>query len=82
MKLKMLALTAIVAAAPVLAHHSFAAEYDAKKPVTLKGTVTKVEWRNPHVYFFIDVVDEAGKPVNWALEMGPPAGLQRAARCW
>jgi Family of unknown function (DUF6152) len=73
-----LMLIAAVAAAPVLAHHSFAAEYDAKKPVTLKGTVTKVDWRNPHVYFFIDVEDEAGKPTNWALEMGPPAGLQRA----
>lgn len=73
-----LLLASAVAKVPVLAHHSFAAEYDAKKPVTLKGTVTKVDWRNPHVYFFIDVEDEAGKPTNWALEMGPPAGLQRA----
>jgi len=78
MKLKFLALIAILAAVPLAAHHSFAAEYDAKKPVTLKGTVTKVDWRNPHVYFFLDVEDEQGKPVNWALEMGPPAGLQRA----
>jgi hypothetical protein len=74
----MLMFTALLAAAPLAAHHSFAAEYDAKKPVTLKGTVTKIEWRNPHVYFFMDVTDEQGKPVNWALEMGPPAGLQRA----
>lgn len=71
-------LVGAMAGVPVLAHHSFAAEYDAKKPVTLKGTVTKVDWRNPHVYFFMDVEDEAGKPTNWALEMGPPAGLQRA----
>jgi hypothetical protein len=80
--MKKLFLTVLLASAvlsvPVLAHHSFAAEYDAKKPVTLKGTVTKVDWRNPHVYFFIDVDGESGKPVNWALEMGPPAGLQRA----
>jgi hypothetical protein len=73
-----LMLVGAVAGVPVMAHHSFAAEYDAKKPVTLKGTVTKVDWRNPHVYFFMDVEDEAGKPTNWALEMGPPAGLQRA----
>ena len=78
MKLRFLALVAILAAVPLVAHHSFAAEYDAKQPVTLKGTVTKVDWRNPHVYFFMDVDDERGKPVNWALEMGPPAGLQRA----
>jgi len=78
MKLKLFALAAILVAAPLMAHHSFAAEYDGKKPVTLKGTVTKVEWRNPHVYFFMDVTDEQGKPANWALEMGPPAGLQRA----
>ena len=62
---------------PVKAHHSFAAEYDSKKPVTLKGVVTKVEWLNPHVYFFIDVTDDGGKITNWALEMGPPGLLAR-----
>ena len=62
----------------VWAHHSFAAEYDAKKPITLKGIVTKVEWMNPHVYFYIDVEDAKGAVTNWALEMGPPNGLQKA----
>ncbi len=68
----------LAVAMPVMAHHSFAAEYDAKKPVSLKGVVTKIDWMNPHVYFYIDVEDEAGKVTNWALEMGPPNGLQRA----
>jgi len=68
----------LAAAAPGWAHHSFAAEYDAKKPVKLKGIVTKVDWMNPHVYFYIDVEDEKGAVTNWALEMGPPNGLQRA----
>ena len=68
----------LVAAMPLMAHHSFAAEYDSKKPITLKGTVTKVDWTNPHVYFYIDVTDDSGGITNWALEMGPPNGLQRA----
>ena len=76
------ALLAIVGAAlatapAILAHHSFAAEYDSKKPVTLKGTVTKIDWMNPHVYFYIDVEEEGGAVTNWGLEMGPPNGLQR-----
>ena len=68
---------AVLATAPLLAHHSFAAEYDSKRPVTLKGTVTKIDWMNPHVYFYIDVEDDSGKTVTWGLEMGPPNGLQR-----
>jgi len=65
-------------ATPLLAHHSFAAEYDSKQPVTLKGAVTKIEWMNPHVYFYIDVRDEqSGRIENWAWEMGAPAVIQR-----
>jgi hypothetical protein len=72
------AVGALMAVTPALAHHSFSAEYDSKKPVTLKGTVTKVDWMNPHVYFYIDVADEKGDITNWGLEMGPPNGLERA----
>jgi len=66
------------AVTPMMAHHSFAAEYDAKKQVTLKGVVTRVEWLNPHVYFYMDVTDEKGNVTSWGFEMGPPNGLQRS----
>jgi hypothetical protein len=62
---------------PLLAHHSFSSEYDAKQRITLKGRVTKVEWMNPHAYFYINVTDETGTVTNWAHEMGAPSGLQR-----
>ena len=65
---------AVVAA---FAHHSFGAQYDADKPTKLTGYVTKVEWRNPHVYFYLDVEDGAGQIQTWAFEMGSPNGLQR-----
>src|SRR5213596_3158059 len=59
---------------PMLAHHSFAAEYDSAKPVTLTGTVTNVEWMNPHARFYIDVKDDKGEMANWELELGSPNG--------
>ena len=68
----------LTTAVPVIAHHSFAAEYDASKPIKLTGTVTKIEWTNPHCYFYIDVKNEAsGKTENWALELGNPNALLR-----
>jgi hypothetical protein len=66
------------AAGSLLAHHSFAAEYDHDKPIKLTGAVTRVEWQNPHAYFYIDVKDaQTGRVVNWAFEMAAPAVLQR-----
>src|SRR5205809_7132418 len=65
-------------ATPVLAHHSFAAEFDGKQRIQLTGVVTKVEWTNPHVWFYVNVKDEAtGKFVNWGAEMGSPNALMR-----
>jgi len=59
------------------AHHSFAAQYDSNKPVTLKGGITRIEWANPHIYFYIDVADSSGA-VQWAIEGGAPSTLYRA----
>jgi len=67
----------LTATSALIAHHSFSSEYDSNKPVTLQGVVTKVEWMNPHVYFYVNVKDDTGKVNNWALEMGAPSGLQR-----
>ena len=62
---------------PLSAHHSFGAEYDASKPITLTGTVTKVEWTNPHIHFYLDVKDKSGAVVNWKFEGYPPNVLYR-----
>jgi hypothetical protein len=80
MSLRCLALGAVLSLSPVLhvnAHHSFSAEYDRDKPVTLTGTVTKLEWTNPHARIYIDVKDDSGNVVNWDFELGPPNGLMR-----
>ena len=71
-----LALGVILLAPPAMAHHSFAAEYDATKAVTMRGFVTKVEWTNPHVWFYVNVKNADGTVSNWGFEMGPPHGLQ------
>lgn len=70
---------ALLAGAPaIIAHHSFAAEFDSTKTFKYTGPVTKIEWMNPHTFFYIDVTDEAtGKVTNWAMEMGSPNGLMR-----
>ena len=66
-----------LAAAPIIAHHSFAAQYDRNKQATLNGPVTKVDWINPHARIFVDAKDANGKTVNWEIELGPPAILMR-----
>ncbi len=74
-----LALTTVIPLAPpALAHHSFAAEYDADKPVTLTGSVTKMAWINPHSWIYINVKKTDGTVENWAIEAGPPGTLVRA----
>jgi hypothetical protein len=75
-----LALGVVASSAPALAHHSFAAEFDNTKQITLKGYVTKIEWTNPHVWFYLNVKKADGTVENWGFEMGPPHGLQ--SRGW
>ena len=67
----------VIAAVPVWAHHAFAAEFDAKRPIKLKGTITKMEWINPHTWIHIDVKQPNGKVERWMIEGGPPNALYR-----
>jgi Family of unknown function (DUF6152) len=66
-----------LAAAPLDAHHAFAAEYDAQKPIVVTGAVTKLEWTNPHARIYVDAKDESGNVTSWDFELGPPNGLMR-----
>ncbi|MBV9504512.1 MAG: hypothetical protein JO323_05850 [Acidobacteriia bacterium] len=75
--LSILYLSLLFPGSSAYAHHSFAAEYDSEKPVQITGTVTKVEWTNPHVHFYVDVKSDQGAVVNWNIELGPPLILRR-----
>jgi Family of unknown function (DUF6152) len=73
----LLSLALLAASVPTRAHHAFSAEFDAKKPLTLTGTVTKLEWQNPHTWFYIDVDDGNGSVVSWGMELASPNLLMR-----
>ena len=75
--LKLTAIFAVMAAVPALAHHSFSAEFDGSKLIELKGVVTKIDWTNPHVYFYVDVKDDKGNTTNWGCEAASPGSLHR-----
>ena len=82
MKLKaavfVVAFGVFLAARPTIAHHAFAAEFDADKPVKLTGAVTRLDWTNPHAWIYVDIKDETGKVANWGFEVASPNGLMRS----
>ena len=78
MKFALAIVVALIGTSSAFAHHSFEAEYDDKKPITLTGTVAKVDWMNPHIFIHIDAKDEAGKVTRWMCEGGNPNSLIRA----
>ena len=78
MKMAMTLIAVLLASAAAAAHHSYSAEFDADKPVKVTGVVTKVDWKNPHALFYIDVKDESGKVANWGWELASPTQLMRA----
>jgi hypothetical protein len=67
----------LAASLPLVAHHSFAAEFDSSKPVSLEGVVTKIDWMNPHIWLYVDTKDESGAAAHWQCEGGPPNALTR-----
>ena len=73
----LVSIAVVASGVSIVAHHSFAAQYDANKPITLKGGITRIEWANPHIYFYIDVADSSGT-AQWAIEGGAPSTLYRA----
>src|SRR6266852_7810264 len=78
LRLTTLVLSSLVAALPLLAHHSFAAEFDREQPFKVSGAVNKIEWTNPHIWIYVDVKEADGKVTTWAFQGGPPSYLSRA----
>lgn len=78
MKIRYVGLLVALGCIPIGAHHNFRSEFDINSPFTVTGTVTKVEWTNPHTWFYLDVKDDRGVVTNWAMEMGSPNALMRA----